>query len=112
MKELGQVTLHSTYQRTIGKDGKLGPCVSLQSEAEERKCNVAQMPVNVDILRAESKLYGRKSTNDNDLTAWQTKSRSKKYGTSSEEVKNVKRPKLEANERRDLIDRRNKSFNQ
>jgi hypothetical protein len=153
MKKTGHETSHLSAQRTIGKDGKLGPRVSIQSEEEERTKNVVKVGVNVDDLKADSKLFGQKSKNDDDLTTWQKKmnesalllcmenpsltlkrgellekarekvdndsfvykkgkSRSKKYGAASMEENKAKRPKLEANERRTLIEETKFSINE
>jgi len=151
VKELGDTTLPFSKQRTIGKDGELGPCISPNTDA--KKSNNIAVPVNVDNLREESKLYGRKDTNDKSLSEWHKKmneaafllcmdnpslalrrgdllqkarekvdsdgfgykkgkSRSKRFGEASAEINKIKRPKLESEERRDLIEETKISINE
>ena len=74
MKETGQATLLFSKQRTIGQNGKLGPCVPIKSAEEEAKShNVTEIPVNVERLREESKLFGKKATSEDGLSEWQKK---------------------------------------
>ena len=74
MKETGQGTLPFSKQRTIGQNGKLGPCVPTRSAEEEAKShNFTEIPVNIKRLREESKLFGKKATSDDGLSEWQIK---------------------------------------
>lgn len=74
IKETGQASLPFSKQRTIGQNGKLGPCVPIKSAEEEAKShNVTEIPVNVERFREETKLFRKNSTSDDGLTEWQKK---------------------------------------
>lgn len=74
MKETSQATLPFSKQRTIGQNGKLGPCLPIRSAEEEAKSpSVTEIPVNVERLREDSKLFGKKATSDVCLSEWQIK---------------------------------------